>query len=325
MSRVLITGGAGFIGSQLSEKRLQAGDDVVVLDNFNDFYDPSLKERNIESLVGQDGFSLIRGDIRDNSALETAFERAPFDFLVHLAAMPGVRPSVQKPDLYYDVNCTGTVRLFDWVAKASPGCKVIFGSSSSVYGDQCPTPFKEEMTGDCPISPYAASKRAGELQAYVHHRIYGLNVCCLRFFTVYGPRQRPEMAIHKFTRQINEGEEVVVYGDGTAIRDFTYITDILDGIERAMENASGFQIFNLGESRTISILETIDLIAKSLGKKARVRHDPPCEGDVPITFADLTLARKELGYNPKVDVAAGVDAFVRWFLEQGAGGNGALP
>lgn len=313
MKTVLVTGGAGFIGSHLVERRLEAGDRVVVLDNFNDFYDPRLKESNVANLADREGFHLVRGDIRDREAVKAAFGVAPVDSVVHLAAMPGVRPSVADPEHYVDVNCTGSSRIFQAAARWAPESKIIFGSSSSVYGESCPAPFREENAGERPISPYAASKRAGELLAYTHHRLTGQDVCCLRFFTVYGPRQRPEMAIHKFTRTIDRGETVVVFGDGSALRDFTYITDILDGIERAMERAVGFEVYNLGESNTISVKETIELISQALGKSANVEYDPPSEGDMPVTYADLTRSRQDLGYDPKVPVLEGIARFVAWY------------
>jgi UDP-glucuronate 4-epimerase len=316
MSRVLITGGAGFIGSHLAARRLAAGDEVVILDNFNEFYDPTLKEDNVSALEDHDTLKVVRGDIRDPAALENALSCGEVDVVVHLAAMPGVRPSVEAPALYFDVNCTGTARLLEAVVRQAPGARFVFGSSSSVYGDLCPAPFREDEAGDRPISPYAASKRAGELQVYVAHRLQGLEACSLRFFTVYGPRQRPEMAIHKFTRLIDLGQEVVIFGDGSARRDFTYVTDIVDGIESAMERRPEYRVYNLGESRTVTVLETVQIIAAALGKEPVVRHAEPCEGDVPVTYADISRARKELGYDPKVDLRRGIELFVSWFREE---------
>ena len=319
MKRVLVTGGAGFIGSHLSQRLLREGYEVVCLDNFDAFYDPAIKRKNlaeIQATKGDGEFQLVEGDIREKGMLEDLFKRSSFDLVIHLAARAGVRPSIQQPLLYEEVNVTGTLNLLE-VCREFGVMDLIFGSSSSVYGKNPTVPFTEADRLEAMISPYAVTKRVGELFCYAYHHLYGLNIFCLRFFTVYGPRQRPEMAIHKFTRLIHEGEQIPLFGDGTSRRDYTYIDDIVEGIMGAVRNLGGYEIFNLGESKTIPLRGLVSLLEGALGKKAVVEELPEQPGDVPITYADITKARSHLGYDPQVGVEEGVERFVRWFLEQG--------
>jgi UDP-glucuronate 4-epimerase len=319
MKRILVTGGAGFIGSHLCQRLISEGHHAVCLDNFDAFYDPAIKRGNLEEIRATEGngeFQLVEGDIRDKGLLEDLFRRSAFDLVIHLAARAGVRPSIEQPLLYNEVNVTGTLNLLE--ACRGFGVKdLIFGSSSSVYGTNSKVPFAEEDRLESMISPYAVTKRIGEFFCYTYHHLYDLNISCLRFFTVYGPRQRPEMAIHKFTRIIHEGERVPVYGDGTSRRDYTYIDDIIKGIMGTMRNLRGYEIFNLGESQTVPLRKLIALIEKALGKKAEVEELPEQPGDVPITYADITKARSLLGYDPQVGIEEGVERFVRWFRERG--------
>ena len=319
MKRVLVTGGAGFIGSHLSQRLLREGYEVVCLDNFDAFYDPAIKRKNlaeIQATKGDGEFQLVEGDIREKGMLEDLFKRSSFDLVIHLAARAGVRPSIQQPLLYEEVNVTGTLNLLE-VCREFGVMDLIFGSSSSVYGKNPTVPFTEADRLEAMISPYAVTKRVGELFCYAYHHLYGLNIFCLRFFTVYGPRQRPEMAIHKFTRLIHEGEQIPLFGDGTSRRDYTYIDDIVEGIMGAVRNLGGYEIFNLGESKTIPLRGLVSLLEGALGKKAVVEELPEQPGDVPITYADITKARSHLGYDPQVGVEEGVERFVRWFRERG--------
>ena len=310
---VLVTGGAGFIGSHFSERLLQRGSAVICLDSFNDYYDPSVKRRNLESLLKRpDSYRLIEGDILDADLLKKLFAENRFDAVVHLAARAGVRPSIREPGLYQRVNLEGTVNLLEMSVKHGVP-RFLFASSSSVYGANSKVPFSEEDPVNRPVSPYAATKRAGELLAYTFHSLYGLSVHCLRFFTVYGPRQRPDMAIHKFTRLIAEGKEIPLFGNGTSRRDYTFIDDIIDGMERSLERCKGYAIYNLGESQTIELLQLIRLLEKALGKKANLRFLADQPGDVPVTFADIVNARRDLGYDPKTPIERGIPAFIDWF------------
>lgn len=319
LKRILVTGGAGFIGSHLCQRLISEGHHVVCLDNFDAFYDPGIKRKNLEEIRATEGngeFQLAEGDIRDTGLVEDLFRRSSFDLVIHLAARAGVRPSLEQPVLYNEVNVTGTLNLLE-ACRGSGVQDLIFGSSSSVYGTNSKVPFAEEDRLEAMISPYAVTKRIGELFCYTYHRLYNLNISCLRFFTVYGPRQRPEMAIHKFTRLIHEGERVPVYGDGTSRRDYTYIDDIIEGIMGTMRNLRGYEIFNLGESQTVPLRKLISLIEKALGKKAEVEELPEQPGDVPITYADITKSRRLLGYDPHVGIEDGVERFVRWFRDRG--------
>jgi UDP-glucuronate 4-epimerase len=321
MKRVLVTGGAGFIGSHLCQRLLQEDNEVVCLDNFDAYYDPAIKRRNLEEIrasKGAKGFKLVEGDIRDKGLVDDLFRRSSFGLIIHLAAKAGVRPSFQQPLLYNEVNVTGTLNLLE-ACREFGVTDLIFGSSSSVYGKNRKVPFAEEDRLEAMISPYAVTKRIDELFCYTYHHLYGLNISCLRFFTVYGPRQRPEMAIHKFARLIHEGKKIPLFGDGTSRRDYTYIDDIIEGIMGAVQNLKGYDLFNLGESQTTPLRELISLIEQALGKKADVEELPDQPGDVPITYADITKARHLLGYDPRVGIEEGVGRFVQWFRDKAKG------
>jgi UDP-glucuronate 4-epimerase len=311
--KALITGAAGFIGSHLCERLLGEGSVVLGVDNFDDFYGPQIKRSNIASCLKNKNFQLVEADIRDLAAMDEIIGR-DIDIIVHLAARAGVRPSIDQPLLYADVNVNGTTVLLE-AAKKQRISKFIFASSSSVYGNNEKVPFSEEDNVDFPISPYAATKKAGELICHTYHHLYGISVTCLRYFTVYGPRQRPDLAIHKFAGLIEQGKAIPVYGDGTMSRDFTYIDDIIDGTVAAMEKCSGFNIFNLGESRPITVNDLISEIEKALGKKAVKEYVPLQPGDVERTCADVTKAVSELGYNPKTKIENGLAKFVTWLRE----------
>ncbi len=314
---VLVTGGAGFIGSHLIESLLQRGDKIVILDNFNTFYDPTMKERNIAGFRSNGNCTLVDGDIRDDAILDEAFSSGPFDCVVHLAAMAGVRPSLQQPALYMDVNVNGTQKIIDKILPTADRTRFVFGSSSSVYGARSGESFKETDRVDLPISPYAASKAANELQCYAAHHSGGLKVVALRFFTVFGPRQRPDLAIHKFCNLIHEGKPIEVYGDGTTKRDYTYVADIVRGIESAMEYPldSGYDIINLGRSDPVELMEMIRLLEKHLNIKAKMEMKEMQTGDVPFTYANIDKARKLLGYEPTTTFEEGIKKFVAWFIE----------
>jgi UDP-glucuronate 4-epimerase len=311
---VLVTGGAGFIGSHLCGRLLREGHRVVCLDNFDDFYDPDIKRRNIQEAIGEAQFELIEGDIRDTQLIARIFRGQMFDVVVHLAARAGVRPSIDYPKLYEEVNVQGTISLLD--ACREFGIKnFVFASSSSVYGGNSKVPFSEKDKVETPISPYGASKRAGELFCYSYHRLFDINIACLRYFTVYGPRQRPEMAIHKFTRLIEGGERVPMYGDGQSMRDYTYIDDIIDGTLGAISRNKGYEIFNLGESRTIRLIDLIRMLEEALGKRVIIEELADQWGDMPITYANIEKARKKLGYAPRVSMEEGIGRFVEWYRQ----------
>ena len=308
--RVLITGAAGFIGSHLCERLLADGWAVVGIDNFDDFYDPQIKRRNISECRKNTNFQLIEADIRDGDAMGKAAGE-DVQIIVHLAAMAGVRPSIAQPLLYADVNINGTMVLLE-LAKKHGIDKFIFGSSSSVYGNNEKVPFSEDDSVDFPISPYAATKKAGELICHTYHHLYGMSITCLRFFTVYGPRQRPDLAIHKFAKLIEQDKPIPVYGDGSMMRDFTYIDDIVNGIVAAMGRCEGFNIYNLGESEPITVNDLIAEIEKALDKKAVREYQPPQPGDVERTYADITKAIKDLAYQPSTSIRAGLKQFTAW-------------
>ncbi len=310
---ILITGGAGFIGSHLTERLLARQNKIVVVDNFNTYYDPEIKRQNLRAAQKSDKFSLYEADIRDEKKLEAIFAENKFDVIVHLAARAGVRPSLIDPLLYQDVNVHGTMNLLE-LAKKYRVPKFVFASSSSVYGNNKKVPFSESDNVDFPVSPYAATKKAGELIGYTYHHLYHFSFIGIRFFTVYGPRQRPDMAIHKFTRLIDEDREIPVFGDGSSRRDYTFVDDIVDGITAIVDKSEGYDIFNLGDSRTIGLLEMIKTIEKALGKKANLRWLPMQPGDVPTTFADISKAQKKLGYEPKVLFEEGIERFVDWYI-----------
>jgi UDP-glucuronate 4-epimerase len=312
--KVLVTGGAGFIGSHLGERLLGHGHRVVTLDNFDTFYDPAIKERNLTRCRAFGAFTEVRGDIRDPAV----YARLPddIDTVVHLAARAGVRPSIDDPQLYSDVNLHGTVRVLEFMRQRGIR-RLLFGSSSSVYGDTASVPFCEDDPGDRPISPYAATKRAGELLVHAHGHLFGIGAICLRFFTVYGPRQRPDLAIHKFARLMAAGEPIPMFGDGTSERDYTYITDILDGIEGALgllaREPEIYDVVNLGGARTISLRDMIDQVAVAMDVQPRISRMPAQAGDVRRTYADVSRAERLLGYRPSMPFTEGLRRFAEWY------------
>jgi UDP-glucuronate 4-epimerase len=308
--KAIVTGAAGFIGSHLCERLLSDGWIVSGIDNFDDFYDPTVKHANIKTCLQNKQFSMVEADIRSAADMNKVIAEEA-DIVVHLAAKAGVRPSIEQPLLYADVNVNGTVVLLEAARKAGIK-KFIFASSSSVYGNNKKVPFSENDNVDFPISPYAATKKAGELICNTYHHLFGISITCLRYFTVYGPRQRPDLAIHKFARLIEQGKPIPVYGDGSMMRDFTYIDDIIDGTAAAINKCSGYNIYNLGESRPITVNDLIKEIEKALGKKAIIERLPLQPGDVIRTYADVSKAAKDLGYSPNTDIAAGLKHFVDW-------------
>lgn len=313
---ILVTGAAGFIGSHVSEALLRRGDQVVVVDNFNTFYDPQLKRRNSTSLSEYSGFSLEELDICNEQGLQALFNRYSFDAIIHLAAWAGVRPSIVNPQIYVDVNVRGTLNLLE-LARQKNISRVVFASSSSVYGGRTTAPFLETDLVDHPISPYAATKKAGEVLAYTYHHLYGMDISALRFFTVYGPRQRPEMAIHKFATMLARGETISLYGDGSTARDYTYIDDIVQGVVAALDKNRGYEIYNLGESQTTRLDDLVKMLGKALGIEPKFQYEPEQPGDVPLTFADITKAREKLGYAPTVSIEEGIKRFAEWFKREG--------
>jgi len=320
MTHVLVTGGAGFIGSHLSRRLLGRGDRVTALDDLNDFYDPARKRENVASTrrsPGGERFSLVEGDIRDAALVDGLFAREGFDAVVHLAARAGVRPSLKEPILYEDVNCIGTLRLLEAARRHGPKT-FLFGSSSSVYGINEKVPFAEDDPVDKPISPYATTKRTGELLCYNYHHLYGMRTACLRFFTVYGPAQRPEMAIHKFTDLLARGATVPLYGDGGSRRDYTYVDDIVDGLLATLDLAPGFEILNLGGADTTALKDLVLWLADELAVEPRIDYLPVEPGDVPITYADVGKASRLLAYSPKVPIREGLRRFVAWYRERHA-------
>jgi UDP-glucuronate 4-epimerase len=322
---ILLTGGAGFIGSHLAERLLADGRRVIVLDNFDSYYAPEIKRRNVAGAASHDAYRLVEGDIRDEEAVESIFASEKPDAVIHLAARAGVRPSIADPVLYSSVNLDGTTRLLE-ACRRHGVTKFIFGSSSSVYGNNDKVPFAEEDPVDHPISPYAATKKAGEVLCHAFHHLFGIRVACLRFFTVYGPRQRPEMAIHKFTRLMAQGGEVQQYGDGESARDYTYVDDIVDGVVRATDRCESYHIWNLGGSNTITLAGLLAKIAAALGVEPRIRQLPDQPGDVQRTWADIGRAGRELDWAPQTGIDDGLSRFIDWFqrhrglLEKIAGG-----
>jgi UDP-glucuronate 4-epimerase len=314
MQNILITGGAGFIGSHLVDRLMSAENNhVTVVDNFNDFYDPAIKRANIAAHQGSDRFDLIEGDIADAAAMDALFARSKFDLVVHLAARAGVRPSLEDPLAYEEANVRGTYSLLE-AARRNGVNRFVFGSSSSVYGVNSKVPFSEVDPIARPISPYSATKIAAEAACHAFSHLYGLRIVCLRFFTVYGPRQRPDLAIHKFARLISAGKPIPIFGDGTTRRDYTYIDDIIAGVEAAISyDQSLFEVINLGESDTVELRRLVEVIEQALGKRAIVDRQPEQPGDVPITYADIEKARRLLGYNPQTKIEAGIGKFIEWF------------
>ena len=308
---ILLTGAAGFIGSHVADRLLDIGEEVIGLDSFDDYYSPEIKRANITKASANPAFRIIEGDIRDRAVLEKIFADKEFKAVVHLAARAGVRPSIQDPEPYVDVNIKGSINVLD-AAREAGVKKFVLASSSSVYGVGTPAPFREDAPCDRQVSPYAASKRAMEHFARTWHELYGLDIACLRYFTVYGPRQRPEMAIHKFARLIESGESIPVFGDGSSARDYTYVADAVDGTIGALKHSEGFSCYNIGESRTVKLAELIGLIEGALGRKAVVERLGDQPGDVPLTSADLAKSRANIGYNPSVSMEEGLARFVEW-------------
>jgi len=309
----LVIGGAGFIGSHVCERLLDAGHAVWAFDDLNPFYEPATKRANLDALRAlARPFQFIQGDICDRLALDTLFRGVRFDQVIHLAARAGVRPSLVEPALYQRVNVEGTVNLLE-AGRATGVRKFTIASSSSVYGVNSKVPFSEEDPIFHAISPYAASKLAGEALGHVYHHLYGLDIAMLRFFTVYGPRQRPDLAIHKFARLIAAGRPIPVFGDGSTARDYTYVSDTVDGVMACTQKEFGFEIFNLGESQTVTLNRLIELIEYFLGKKAVIDRQPLQPGDVPITFADISKSRAKLSYQPTVKIERGIRLFIDWF------------
>ncbi len=321
--QIVITGGAGFIGSHLAESLLaEGGWDITIVDDLNDFYSPEIKRQNLQPLLADEACKFYEADIRDNARLAEVFDENEFDVIVHLAARAGVRPSLKEPRLYAETNINGTVNLLE-LARDHGIRQFVFGSSSSVYGINEKVPFSEDDPIRNPISPYASTKAAGELICHTYSHLFDIRTVCLRFFTVYGARQRPDLAIHKFTRLIAEGKPIQMFGDGDTRRDYTYIDDIIQGVRAAIDyDRSMHEVFNLGESETTELRRLIELIEDSLGTKAEIDRQPMQPGDVPITFADISKARRMLGYDPHTKIEEGIPKFVDWFRSaQQAAGN----
>jgi UDP-glucuronate 4-epimerase len=315
----LVTGGAGFIGSHVCERLLGLGHAVWTFDDLNPFYDPAIKQHGLDSLrsLGKP-FTFVRGDLTDRAALDALFTSVKFDQIIHLAARAGVRPSLEEPALYQRVNVEGTVHLLE-AARLAGVKKITIASSSSVYGVNAKVPFSERDPIFSPISPYAASKLACEALGHVYHHVHGMDVVMLRFFTVYGPRQRPDLAVHKFAHLISRGKPIPVFGDGSSARDYTYVTDTVDGVIACTQKEFGYEIFNLGESETVKLSYLIELLEKALGQKALLDRQPPQSGDVPITCANIDKARAKLGYHPRIKIEEGIPKFVAWFQQQPSG------
>jgi UDP-glucuronate 4-epimerase len=312
--QIFITGGAGFIGSHLVDRLLSENAwNITVADDLNDFYSPEIKRRNISEHLRHPDYRFVESDIRDADAMRDVISSGEFDTVVHLAARAGVRPSLSEPKLYAETNINGTLNLLE-LAREFGIKQFVFGSSSSVYGINEKVPFAEDDRIHQPISPYAATKAAGELLCHTYSHLYDIRTVCLRFFTVYGARQRPDLAIHKFAKLISEGKPIQVFGDGTTRRDYTYIDDIIQGVRASIDyDASIHECFNLGESQTVELRELISLIEDSLAKKAVIDRQPMQPGDVPITFADISRSRKLLGYDPQTKIADGIPRFIEWF------------
>lgn len=309
--KILLTGGAGFIGSNLADQLLNLGHYVVCFDNFDDFYSKSIKLGNISAAKSKPNYKFVEGDVRDKVALPKLFLENKFDLVIHLAAKAGVRPSIIDPVSCYEVNVNGTLNLLESM-KSNGVKKLFFASSSSIYGNNIKVPFNESDNVDNPISPYAASKRAGELLCHTYHHLHSFDIFCFRFFTVYGPRQRPDLAIHKFTDLIENNKSIQMYGDGSTSRDYTYIDDIVNGIINAIPHLKGYEIINLGESKAISLTEMIGLLQQKMGRKAIIETMPFQPGDVERTFADITKAKQLINYDPRWSFSAGLDEFLKW-------------
>ena len=316
MITYFITGGAGFIGSTLSQKLIEQGNKVVTIDNFCDFYNPKIKEDNVKELLQNENFKLYRADIRDRQAIKEIFDENDIDIVMHLAAMAGVRPSIENPILYQEVNCMGTQNILEEMREHNVE-NGVFASSSSVYGNCKEVPFREDMIVDYAISPYAATKKANEVMAHVYHKLFDMNIVMLRFFTVYGPKQRPDLAINKFTRLMLEDKEIPMFGDGTTSRDYTYIDDIVDGIIKScdycMSNKDVYEILNLGNSSPTTLKEMINIIGEVLEIEPKIKQLPMQPGDVDRTYADISKAKTLVGYEPKISFEEGIKKFIDWY------------
>ncbi len=319
----LVTGGAGFIGSHLCDFLLSQQCLVICVDNFCDFYSPKIKEENIRESKSHPNFSLHRVDIRDKDALNTLFVENQIDLVIHLAGMAGVRASIEKPLLYEEVNVRGTLTLLECMREHAVQ-KLVFASSSSVYGSNKGVPFRETDNVDHAISPYASSKKASEVQCHVYHHLFGIDVALLRFFTVFGPRQRPDLAIHKFTKGILEGEPIQIFGDGSSERDYTYVDDVVEGIWRSinfvLENEQVYEVFNIGNSQTVSLKKMVATLEGLLKREANIQHLPMQAGDMVRTFADISKAKEMLGYHPQTSFEDGIREFLMWYQEVAQGG-----
>ena len=315
MKTYLITGGAGFIGSTLAKRLLKEGNKVIIVDNFNDYYNSQLKENNVSELGDNENLRIYRADIRDVDAMRNVFDENQIDAVMHLAAMAGVRPSIENPILYQDVNGIGTQNILEQAKKHNIK-KLVMASSSSVYGNCKEVPFREDMIVDYAISPYAATKKANEVMAHVYHKLYDMNIIMLRFFTVYGPKQRPDLAINKFTRMMKNGDKIPMYGDGTTSRDYTYVDDIVDGIVKALDYVDShenvYEIVNLGSNNPISLKEMIMAISEVLGVEPQIEQLPMQPGDVNRTYAVISKARELLGYEPHTSFRQGIEKFINW-------------
>ena len=316
MITYFITGGAGFIGSTLSQKLIEQGNKVVTIDNFCNFYNPKIKEDNVKELLQNEKFKLYRADIRDRQAIKEIFDENDIDIVMHLAAMAGVRPSIENPILYQEVNCMGTQNILEEMREHNVK-NGVFASSSSVYGNCKEVPFREDMIVDYAISPYAATKKANEVMAHVYHKLFDMNIVMLRFFTVYGPKQRPDLAINKFTRLMLEDKEIPMFGDGTTSRDYTYIDDIVDGIIKScdycMSNKDVYEILNLGNSSPTTLKEMINIIGEVLEIEPKIKQLPMQPGDVDRTYADISKAKTLVGYEPKISFEEGIKKFIDWY------------
>jgi UDP-glucuronate 4-epimerase len=315
MTKILVTGGAGFIGSHTTQALLDRGDEVVCLDNFNDYYSPARKYANVAPFLDRSGYTLIEGDVRDRDTLETLVSAHKPERIAHIAAMAGVRYSLQHPDLYEEVNVRGTLNVLE-VARQHEIKDIVFASTSSIYGSRQKVPFSEDDRVDWPVSPYAATKRACELMGYTYHHLYDINFTALRFFTVYGPRGRPDMAAWLFTEAVFRGTALKMFGDGSSSRDYTYIDDIVQGVLAAIDKPMGYEIINLGNNHTIYLRDFVDMVQEFVGTAANIVHRPMPPGDVPRTCADISKAQRLLGYDPRTPFVEGLKKFVDWYRSE---------
>jgi len=310
---IFVTGGAGFIGSHLIDNLLKKSDNIICIDNLNEFYNPNIKKLNQVNHYEYDHYEFYKGDILDEGLVKSIFKKHDIEIVIHLAAMAGVRPSISNPSIYTEVNIIGTRILLDAMVESNVE-RLIFASSSSVYGNNKKIPFYEDDSVDRPISPYAATKKMGELLCHTYHHIYELNISLLRFFTVYGPRQRPEMAIHQFVRNALNSEPIIVFGDGSTARDYTYIDDIIDGIILSIESDDRYMIYNLGNSEPIKLSNLISIIAEATGAEPILEYQEIPQGDVLQTYADIHRAQNNLKYDPKTEMQDGIAKFVKWYI-----------